>query len=125
MNRMLYPAPWLLSEDIYKREGNTYQRIEALVNTYEKSERELKGRTIVFPYQFVLSGYSSCQFIEEILGCSYHNFCDIYGSPVKSYLYTLNTGYHRLKSTCKTTYQSSDSIVEKSVLPMIRSVRTI
>lgn len=114
MNRMLYPAPWLLSEDIYKREGNTYQRIEALVNTYEKSERELKG-AIVFPYQFVLSGYSSCQFIEEILGCSYHNFCDIYGSPVKSYLYTLNTGYHRLKSTCKTTYQSSDSIVEKSV----------
>ena len=30
-------------------------------------------------------------------------------------MYTLNTGYHRLKSTCKTTYQSSDSIVEKSV----------
>lgn len=114
MNRMLYPIPWLLSENFYRKSGNIYEKVQSLTNMYEKSEMKMPA-AIVTPYQFGLNGYSSCQFMEKLIACPSYNYCDVYGSPVKSFPYYIATGYHRLKSTCKTTYQSSDSIVEKSV----------
>lgn len=113
MNRILYSAPWLLSEDSYKKTGNNYEKMQSLTNTYEKSEKRLPA-AIVLPYQFGLNTYSSCQFTEKLIGCPYKDYRDVYGSPVKSFSYSLATGYHRLKSTRKTTCQSGDSIVERT-----------
>lgn len=113
-NRILYSTPWLLSESSYKKSGTAYEKVQTLTNIYEKSEIELKG-AVVSPYLFAWRGYSSCQFLEKLTVCYRNDYCDLYGSPVRAFPYRLVTGYHRLKSTCKTTYQSSDSIVEKSV----------
>lgn len=112
MNRMLYPSPWLLSENTYKKVENGYEKIRTLINTYENWERWERGAVVV-PFQFGLDGYSSCQFIIKLIGCPSYDYRDVYGSPVRSFFYNLSTGYHRLKSTRKVDYQYGDSIVEK------------
>lgn len=113
LNRLLYPAPWLVSETSYKKSGSGYEKIQKVNNQYEKYEWAVPAATIL-PYQFGLYGYSSCQFLKEKGSCRDLTFIDFYGSPVNSYPYTLKTGYHRLKQTDKVTYQSADSLVEKT-----------
>ena len=111
MNSLLYTSPNLSREDSYRKEGSGYVKVQSVTHSYDTYSYNIQG-TIAMPYLKIVDGYSNCQFLETLEACSYNNYIDAYGSPVKRYTYRIRAGIVRPGTTRKVDYHGTDSIVE-------------
>lgn len=114
INRLLFPSPWLLSEEHYKKEGSTYTMIQSTINSYEKQSSYKEG-ILAIPYLRNIQRGGSCDFLSIDPCCSPgYKFHHIFGSPIYSYRYDIQMGDHHLVSSQKNSFIGNDTIIERA-----------
>lgn len=115
LNSLKYPAPWLVSETSYRKNGSAYEKVSQSTRTYSAYSASYTG-TVALPFQLPYNGISICQFLETRTECSSVHYYDIFGSPVQTFRYTLAGGGIRPSSIRRVDYHGTDSIVETTTL---------
>lgn len=119
VNRLVYSAPRLLRQQIFKRVGSGYEPVKSINNIYSPAQpyvSNIQGYIAVPFKRFkTIDNERNSDFTASGPSTTTGTLLNVFGSPIAYSAYYITTDNTSLTETLTATYSAADSTVEKIV----------